>query len=442
MKSIVTLLAALTFAVWLPAQPEITSWILNDGETGTFYNTDGSTYDSGEAANVTQVQFSDNNVYVSCTGIPDYAIGPYPDGNPALPGAQDYLFQIPRFPQEETGSNYEVGLGHIGILINGVPIYNASDAMVYNTYWEQNAIFNENDGFDCAKGHPSPNMQNINQSYYHHHQNPTAFSVAQNPTSDICDMYPSDGLYTPNPNEHSPILGYAFDGFPIYGSFAFDNTDGTGGIVRMISGYQLRNISERTSLPDGTALDAQFWGPPINASNPLGKYMEDYEYVESLGHLDEHNGRWCITPEYPEGTYAYFATIDEDWNSAFPYFIGPTYYGVVETDNFGSPGPGGSTTNVSIDEPVETWDGTLGVAGLNSENWMIFPNPALDILRVQLPGEGAVTWKVMDARGGTSLQGTWRAAQNELNVESLPAGCYVLVVQTSHQVISKSWIKQ
>ena len=39
-----------------------------------------------------------------------------------------------------------------------------------------------------------------------------------------------------------------------------------------------------------------------------GTMIEDYEFVSGLGHLDESNGRYCVTPEFPNGTYAYFMT--------------------------------------------------------------------------------------------------------------------------------------
>ena len=43
--------------------------------------------------------------------------------------------------------------------------------------------------------------------------------------------------------------------------------------------------------------------------------------------LDTSNGRYCYTPEYPSGTYAYFMTVDENNGAAYPYIIGNTYYG-------------------------------------------------------------------------------------------------------------------
>ena len=79
----------------------------------------------------------------------------------------------------------------------------------------------------------------------------------------------------------------------------------------------------------------------------MGWYYEDFEFVDGLGDLDVHNGRFCVTPEYPNGTYAYFATVDENWNSKFPYVI-HSYYGVVETNNFAQMGPGNSGTQVTI----------------------------------------------------------------------------------------------
>ncbi len=161
---------------------------------------------------------------------------------------------------------------------------------------------------------------------YHHHQNPSAFDEDLQQISNICDLYPADGLYSIVSSSHSPLLGFALDGFPIYGPYAYANTDGTGAIVRMESSYGLRNITHRTHYADGTNVTD---GPPVNSTYPLGTYMEDYEFTGS-GHLDEYNGRIAVTPEYPDGIYAYFLTVDENHNSQFPYSIGPhEFYGVV-----------------------------------------------------------------------------------------------------------------
>jgi hypothetical protein len=120
-------------------------------------------------------------------------------------------------------------------------------------------------------------------------------------------------------NGHSKILGFSIDGYPIYGPYGYSNpTNSRSGIKRMVSGYTVKSSSYRV----GTS-----------ASNitiyPMGIFVEDYEFT-NVGDLDQHNGRYCVTPDYPNGTYAYFTTIDANGNVAYPYVIGNTYYGDVD----------------------------------------------------------------------------------------------------------------
>lgn len=146
-------------------------------------------------------------------------------------------------------------------------------------------------------------------------------------------------------SQHSPILGWSYDGFPIYGPWGYVNDDGTGGIEHKESSWQVRNITQRTTCSDGTTVAA---GPTV-AQTPLGAYVEDFEHVDGLGDLDEYNGHFAVTPEYLERTYHYHVTIDDQGEGAFPYVIGLEYYGVVETDNLitgGGPPPGGGGNTV------------------------------------------------------------------------------------------------
>ena len=131
--------------------------------------------------------------------------------------------------------------------------------------------------------------------------------------------------------EHSPILGYAYDGNPIYGPYAFSGTNG-GSLKYMQSSY-VKVTGQR------------FDGPPI-LDYPAGFFVEDYKYVPGSGDLDEHNGRFAVTPEYPNGVYAYYTTVstnlvsnsgDPFHNSrspVFPYVVGNTYRSKIETKNF------------------------------------------------------------------------------------------------------------
>jgi YHYH protein/FG-GAP-like repeat len=280
--------------------PVISKWMINRNAATGF---------DGILVNVQQVRYSNNNVYVSATDIPSYRIGPWAN-NPNTARNQNYTVKIPRYPVAQGGQKTSTPLGPVGIFLNGVAVFNTLDGMSFNNQniWHQNAVIAEASSFDACSGHPAPTGD------YHHHQNPNC-------------------LYTINPAQHSPLLGYAFDGFPIYGAYGYSNTNGPGGIKRMRSSYRYRNISQRTSLPNGTGLQPSQYGPPVSTANPLGKYNEDFEYVPNLGDLDEHNGRFAVTPDYPSGTYAYYVTIYEDGTNAFPYYMGFKYYGVAATEN-------------------------------------------------------------------------------------------------------------
>jgi len=112
---------------------------------------------------------------------------------------------------------------------------------------------------------------------------------------------------------HSPIIGWAYDGNPIYGPYGYEKEVG-GTIKPQRSGYEQVLESDR---PQGFE---------------VGFFVEDYKFTNN-GDLDEHNGRFCKTPEFPNGTYAYFASIETSENGydssylnyrrpKFPYLIG------------------------------------------------------------------------------------------------------------------------
>ena len=338
--------ALLSFTHLTNAQitPEISSWILN---------TTGATGYNNIPSNVQKVQYSDSNVYVSASCIPGYDIGPW-QGNPNIPKNQNFVFKITRFPKANNNTPISTGLGHIGVWTNGVSIFNPKDGMSYNNQnvWNQNAIVVEGPSFDNCLGHPAPNGE------YHHHLNPRC-------------LY-NDTLST----LHAPIIGYAFDGFPVYGAFGYSNKDGTGGIRRMQSSYQIRNIIKRNILPNGMAASSA--GPDVSTRFPLGYYVEDYEFVQGSGDLDEHNGRFCVTPEYPKGIYAYFVSLDSNLIAAYPYVLGTSYYGLVPTGNTG-PGSGHNT----IRENVTSYNGTTQIDETGFElKVILFENPANSVLSI------------------------------------------------------------
>lgn len=378
-------------ALALSAQtnPAITQWLINTtGLKGRHYAKGNPTpIEDNALANVQSVQYSNNWVYIQATGIPAYITGPFQDGNPSIATAQTGYFRFPLNPQPNTGTPTATTGGNIGAFINGVALFDYRDGVAWNPNtqalcggpgnppcpggmgtaqaWNRDAIPAERKGFDCAKAHPA--MGN-----YHHHQNPSAFNLDRTVISDVCDLYPSDGLYAIDTTRHSPLLGFAYDGFPIYGAYGYKNTDGTGGIVRIKSGYHLRNIAVRTHHANGTDVAD---GPAVNTTYPLGYFREDYEYIAESNPdvLDVHNGRFCVTPEYPQGIYAYFCTVDARWNSAYPYAVGPTFYGVRSASKV-----------QTIAEVTTPYNPSTAVHDLaNNLRLSIFPNPATDFIAIQ-----------------------------------------------------------
>ncbi len=374
-------------AVNAQLSPQITAWLQNTTVTGRHYVSGNSTAINDAAlVNVQSVQYSGTYVYATTTGIPSYVTGPFLDGNPSLATSQAAIFKFPLTPVQNTGAAVSTSGGNIGIFINGVAMFDYRDGASWKNstgamaggpsggmgdgVWNRDAIVAERAGFDCAKGHPA--MGN-----YHHHQNPSAFNLDINVLSNICNLYAADGLYAINANVHSPLIGFAYDGFPVYGAYGYKNADGTGGIVRMKSSFSLRNITTRTTYYTGATVTA---GPPVSSTYPLGTFKEDYEYIATSAatpdYLDDHNGRFCVTPEYPNGTYCYFATVDANWNSAYPYLIGPTYYGTKVASKV-----------TSITETTTTYtSAATGIAEneITNLNLTVFPNPASDLIAIQI----------------------------------------------------------
>ncbi|MBU6180830.1 MAG: YHYH protein, partial [Verrucomicrobia bacterium] len=70
-----------------------------------------------------------------------------------------------------------------------------------------------------------------------------------------------------------------------------------------------------------------------------GAFVQDYECVAGSGDLDECNGRFCLTPEFPEGTYAYFLT--DEWPVIPRAFRGSPVSLRAEGPPGGFGGPGG-----------------------------------------------------------------------------------------------------
>ena len=122
---------------------------------------------------------------------------------------------------------------------------------------------------------------------------------------------------------HSPIIGWAYDGNPIYGPYGHsDPMDINSNIILLTPGY-VRDIGNVNDRPIGF---------------PDGFFIEDYNF-DGSGDLDDKNGRYCRTPDYPNGVYAYFVGISTNSKTStlepkFPYFIGDSYRSDPPEENF------------------------------------------------------------------------------------------------------------
>lgn len=390
--------------------PEISSWIRNTtNETG--YN--------NLPTNVQVVQYTSTDVYVSSSSIPSYDIGPWAQ-NPNTPSNQSIVSKFTLTPTENTGSPIYTAMGNIGIWTNGVGIYNAKDGYYWNNNtssfdngpgmadWNRNALYFEGVSFDDCVGHPD------GSGSYHHHVNPPC-------------------LYDDTDNTtHSPIIGYAFDGFPIYGAYAYTNTNGTGAIKRMETSYVLSTASSRTA------------GPPVNSNYPLGSMCEDYVYTQGAGDLDEHNGRFCITPEYPNGIYAYFVTIDENLDPAYPFVLGASYYGTVQS---GNTGPTGGNNTIPSTTTVYEGESTTGLLSPTQKNieCKIMPNPSADYVYIYMAPESKnnVIGYLYNSKGEVVqyipfMQPT---IAYSLDLTQLPKGTFFLTLESDGQKTTHKIVK-
>ena len=430
MKKITIAFGALLMSItsmFAQTNPAITSWLQNTTTTGSYYMSGNSTTISNNIlVNCQLVEYSTNNVFIHTKGIPSYPTGPFLDGNPSQAQDQNAIFKFPLNPVQNTGTSTATTGGNIGVFINGVALFDYRDGVAWNPStnalcggpgnppcpggpgasmdWNRDAIPAEMAGFDCSKGHPA--MGN-----YHHHQNPSAFDLDLNVVSTICNLYDADGLYAIDSTQHSPLIGFAYDGFPIYGSYGYANTDGTGGIVRIKSSYQLKTTRGTGNVPSETS-----W--------PLGTFREDYEYVNHSSqsdYLDEHNGRFCVTPEYPNGIYCYFTTVDSNWNSAYPYAVGPTFYGVYQDRK----------VNL-VDENTTVYDATLSTveSDLENKNIKIFPNPTSDFIAIQIGGlnNQGLCIKLFDIQGKLLRESKINKGQtiSYFDIQTVYSGTYII----------------
>ena len=259
---------------------------------------------------VHSVEIDEQQVTVRSAGISLAYLGPLEVSSLPRSDVREFVFKIPRKPSPEQGRHAHVPLDYVGVFVNGVPIPNHFEAASYQgqNLWHYDLVARGDDGSLTATG--------VKQATLTHAATPGLLNK----------------LAT-NQATNSPILGFALDGYPIYGPWAAGK--------RVRSSYQLRKITTRDRWPDGTLLAPGQAGPPVAPDYPLGAFVEDYEYAPGSGDLDQYNGK--VTA----GTYAYFLSTNDQGRLTFPYLLAHEFQGRYTA----SPSPA-TVTNFQTGHPA------------------------------------------------------------------------------------------
>lgn len=252
--------------------------------------------------------------------------------------SDQYLELIVEDPRSEYSGTYlyydqrngrtTTPLGAIGVAANGVVFFSPSAGDRGNPpvgfHW--NAPYEDspaNFGDDTCGGYPEPTGQYLYQDtrFINCWKNSNIISSY----NDYYGLSQYNGDNLRHPDGHSKVLGIAFDGFPIYGPYCYEDPwNNLSNVITARSSYRIKP----EEAPGRPAYGSTLLNPPA------GSLMEDWEYSEGLGNLDYHNGRFCLTPEYPNGTYAYFLSVEFDTEDnlvpVFPYIMGQTPREIID----------------------------------------------------------------------------------------------------------------
>lgn len=235
--------------------------------------------------------------YIKSNAIPDHPTGRFPNRkNPNSIKAQSLEFRLPLKPSR-MGRFSSIDRLSFGVAVNGVP-FDPYTAEFWQrdrrSGWRYEAISPTVDlGLDQNNAHVQPD------GTYHYHGLPKGL------------------IKSWSPDQHSIRIGFAADGFPIYAMFGCSDPTNPGSpVIALRSSWRVKS-GTRPNGPGGKY---------------DGTYGEDFEFVPGSGDLDEANGRETVTPEYPQGTYAYFMT------ESFPFI--PRLLAGKSDPSFAN-GPGG-----------------------------------------------------------------------------------------------------
>lgn len=326
---------------------------------------------------------------------PNISVGTFPNEvNNRYIVEQNLQLTIPyRAGKNDPGENADLRFSNssVGITLPGIPIKGISNgAYVPNT--------------DGTNWHYDTNKVNINgrDAYggnvfdFGEYAYTNGDFITANAWSNITGF--TNGFS--NSDGHSKLIGFALDGYPIYGPNGYASPlDSLSGVRKLSSGYIISDIVNSINRPANVfvSITASIVNSKIisvsstNGLNPGmkissvtingtpqaipnryiinnslktakglteytdnftcelnapisfsigtvvefgfedGAFIEDYVHAtivnpSAITDLDIFNGRYCVTPEFPQGTYAYFIT------DSYPYIVGPKFFGSLSID--------------------------------------------------------------------------------------------------------------
>ena len=239
-------------------------------------------------------------------GIPNHEVGTFPNNhNPNTITEQNVNKKFTLCPQIVSENGLEIGgpASAIAYALNSVKFDPATAGRCNNEgecclaqcqgNWNIEALGHDTFDFgdDMNHAHVQPN------GAYHYHGMPEL----------LVDFL--------GDNNGMTIVGWASDGFPVYARYGYINAeDSNSGTTALQPSYRLKSQPDLNRPTTLTALLGPGGGSNLNIAIPMGAFTQDYEYIDGLGDLDRCNGRFGVTPEFPDGIYYYVVTDN------FPFF--------------------------------------------------------------------------------------------------------------------------
>lgn len=202
-------------------------WYLQEGATPTYYYKDGDRYldlftyhakDSNKDG-IPNLKLSHDADFLimESQGYPNHPTAVFPNsGNPNSIRVQQFTFRLPLKPRKADLIT-RLPMGPIGTAINGVVFFNPFEMEGMNAVEGYNEVW-----LDSCCGHPQQS------GVYHYHKYP---SCVKSPFAD-------DG------QQHSPVIGIAWDGYPVYGPY-----DEDGKMAKDLSGDRALDVCNGHSDP-------------------------------------------------------------------------------------------------------------------------------------------------------------------------------------------------